>query len=193
MENVNDKYLAIITAGKNLFWKHGIKKVSVEEICKKAGTSRVTFYKYFPNKTDLALHLLNEIIDRAFKDYDEIMKSDLSFEQKVEGTIQLKLEGTRDFSMEFLHDIYSGEFPELSDFFMKTVQKSMKNIKDDYTEAQKDGLIRKDIKIEFILYFMNHLQNMISDPELEDLYDSTADLAGELVRFFFYGIMPRKG
>ncbi|RKY44359.1 MAG: TetR/AcrR family transcriptional regulator, partial [Candidatus Neomarinimicrobiota bacterium] len=35
----------IVETGKKLFYRYGIKKVSVEEICKEAGVSKATFYK----------------------------------------------------------------------------------------------------------------------------------------------------
>ena len=46
----NIKYNQILTKGKELFWKYGIKRVAIEEICKQAHVSKMTFYKYFKNK-----------------------------------------------------------------------------------------------------------------------------------------------
>ena len=43
----------ILIAGKKLFFKYGLKKVTIEEICAEANVSKMTFYKYFPNKTAL--------------------------------------------------------------------------------------------------------------------------------------------
>ena len=57
MQNVNRKYDDIMSTGKDLFWKYGIRRVTVEEICEKSNVSKMTFYKYFPNKETLALEL----------------------------------------------------------------------------------------------------------------------------------------
>ena len=40
----------ILKTGKELFWKYGFKLVTIEEICKEAGVSKMTYYKYFTNK-----------------------------------------------------------------------------------------------------------------------------------------------
>ena len=40
----------IVKIGKDLFYKYGIKRVSVEEICAKANVSKMTFYKFYNNK-----------------------------------------------------------------------------------------------------------------------------------------------
>ena len=55
MDNLttNPKYLDIFKTAKDLFWKYGIKRVSIEEICKEAKVSKMTFYKFFPNKIEL--------------------------------------------------------------------------------------------------------------------------------------------
>ena len=47
------------------------------------------------------------------------------------------------------------------------------------------------MKIEFVLYFMNHLFEMVKDEQLTSLYATPQDLIMELNNFFFYGILPR--
>ena len=48
----NPKREQILKTGKELFWKFGFKRVTIEEICKEAGISKMTYYKYFTNKMD---------------------------------------------------------------------------------------------------------------------------------------------
>jgi len=49
----NPKRQKILHTGKELFWKFGFKRVTIEELCKEAGISKMTYYKYFTNKMDL--------------------------------------------------------------------------------------------------------------------------------------------
>ena len=191
MDNLNEKYREIVNQGKILFWKHGIKKVTVEEICEKAGTSRVTFYKYFQNKEQLAYSILKSIIDGSFREYRDIMESDENFQVKVRQTIKFKMKYSSQMSHELLNDIMGGDFPDILKLITDAREKSFRMVQDDYSKAQKDGNIRKDVKIEFVLYFLNKMQEMISDPELEKVYPDTGELISELIRFFFYGLLPR--
>jgi hypothetical protein len=62
----------------------------------------------------------------------------------------------------------------------------------DYAKAQKRGDIRQDMKIEFILWYLNKMLDLMEDEALQKMYDSPQDLIMEMVNFFFYGIMPRK-
>lgn len=50
----NKKYKALLEAGKKLFCKHGFRRVTIDEICREAGASKMTFYKWFDNKTEFA-------------------------------------------------------------------------------------------------------------------------------------------
>ena len=59
----NPKRIQILSTGKELFWKFGFKRVTIEEISKEAGVSKMTFYKYFPNKIELAKNILDDIFD----------------------------------------------------------------------------------------------------------------------------------
>jgi len=191
MQDVNPKYLDIVSSGQDLFWKFGIKKVSIAEICEKAEVSRATFYKYFENKEKLAIYILKSVIDEGTKEYQEIMNAEADFEIKVQKTIIFKFERSKDFSKEFLNDLYKGEFKELTAYFMRVTSDNVEMINNDYRQAQFDGHIRSDIKIEFIMYNINKMFEMITDEKLNSLYLSPAELISEMIRFFFYGILSR--
>ena len=53
------KLCQISQTAETLFKLYGIKRVTVEEICKKANVSKMTFYKYFRNKIELVKHIFN--------------------------------------------------------------------------------------------------------------------------------------
>ena len=193
MENVNPKYIDITEAGKDLFWKYGIKKVNIGEICEKANVSRATFYKYFDNKEKLALYILKSVVEEGILDYTEIMNSDHDFETKINLTIQLKIKGAQDLSQEFLNDVYKDEFTEISAYFNRVKAENLNRLIEDYRQAQLDGNIRQDIKIEFILYLLNKVNEMVIDENLSPLYENVSDKIEAVIRFFFYGIFPREG
>lgn len=191
MDNINDKYKDIVERGKELFWKFGIRKVTVEDISSAAGTSRVTFYKYFQNKEELALHIIRELTNEAMAEYREILSSDEKFEDKVERIILLKMESAANLSHELLNDIYSGAFPSIKEFLLKTSVESLSMIKENFHTAQEQGHLRKDLKIEFIMYMLNKMQELISDPALESMYSDSGEMVTEMINYFFYGILPR--
>ena len=118
-----------ITA-KELFWKHGFKKVSIDEICKKANVSRKTFYTFYSNKNDLIIYLHTKMSDETYVIYKEIIESDLTFSEKLEKLFSYKLEATKNLSMEFIDDLYNPGAEELMTFFKGTIDKSIKFMSD---------------------------------------------------------------
>ena len=51
---MSQKREQLLQTGEALFVKHGMRRVTVEEICRQAGVSKPTFYRYFENKAALA-------------------------------------------------------------------------------------------------------------------------------------------
>jgi AcrR family transcriptional regulator len=188
---MSKKLNQILKIGKELFYKYGIKRVSIEEICKEASVSKMTFYKFFDNKIDLVRRIYELETVRAMKIYRTIMDSDLPFVEKVKKSIDLKREQTENLSEEFYNDILKSDNPELKEMFNNALHKNMKIILNDYIKAQKEGEIRKDIKPEFIMFFMNHMMEMAQDPRLASLYSTPNEMIMELNNFFFYGVLPR--
>ncbi len=182
----------LIHTGRELFWKYGIKRVTVEEICREAGVSKMTFYKHFSNKNELVRTIIHEITEEALNKYRELMDRDIPFEEKVRETLKMKFEGTDQMSQEFLSDYIPHAEPEMQKFVHERMAQVMQIVVEDYVKAQQRGDIRKDIKIGFILWFLNKMFDMIGDEELEKMYENPREMIMELVNFFFYGILPRK-
>ena len=121
------------------------------------------------------------------------MDSNIPFTEKVIKTLDLKMEQTMDMSNEFFNDYVRHADSEMIDLLQQKRNEMMDSLLNDYIEAQKMGDIRKDIKPEFILYFLNKSMEMIKDEQLEKMYDNPQDIIMEFTNFFFYGVLPRDG
>lgn len=191
--NRSKKYIDIYKTGKELFWKYGIKRVTIEEICKEAGVSKMTFYKFFPNKLVLAHYILESIIEDSHQSFHEILNNNsLDFSDKVKEMFFLKLEASKDVSIEFINDIYKGNDSAMIELIANSSKKSLDMFEAFLIDSQKKGLIRKDIKIEFIHYYSNHAMEMFNDKDLLSKYDEPLDLIMEIMNFMFYGLMNKK-
>jgi len=186
------KYQAVLSTAQKLFWKHGFKRVSIEEICKEAEVSKMTFYKFFPNKIELAKIILYNIIKEATRQFLDIITSSCAFEEKIEQMIVMKMEGLKDISADFLNDIYKNPENTLLEYLTEYRQESMDMFVNFMEEAKKDGLVRADIKIDFIIYQIDLLTQTVRDEKMLKLYQSTSDLVRESMQYLFYGLMPIK-
>jgi len=190
VEATNKKQEQILLAGRTLFWKHGMKRVSIEEICQEAGVSKMTFYKNFTNKTALALHILKKHYSDSMSEYRNIMDSRLSYPEKIERGIELKLKNAHNLSQEFVIELYKNGDPEIMDFMQHMVKESLDAFMTDFKAHQQKGEVRSDVSPEFMLYMLNKMVDMTTDENFTRLFENPSHMIRSISSFYFYGIMP---
>lgn len=192
MAKPKKKYCDIINTSKDLFWKYGIKRVTVEEICEEAGVSKMTFYRYFNNKTEVAKSVIDLIFSDGLDQYREIMNRNISFKEKVKLQLLKKHEGIQEISHEFIQDVYNSQDPEIRKHWEAWRDRMLKEVVNDYAIAQEKGWIRKEINLDFILYINNKMTEMVNDQNLIALYNNDVQKAVmEVANLFFFGILTR--
>jgi AcrR family transcriptional regulator len=187
----NAKYQAIMRAAKDQFWKYGLRKVSIEDICRAASVSKMTFYRFFTNKVELARTVFDAAVQEGALKFYSILNDDSPVPEKISRMIQMKLEGTKDISREFLMDLYTNTENGLKEHVEKTTAESWNKIIRYFRLAQRRGIFRRDIKPEFLLYFSKKIGEMITDESLIRQYGSPQELIHEFTSFFIYGIVDR--
>ena len=188
----NSKKRQLTDTAMALFVRYGFRRVSVEEICRTASVSKMTFYKFFSNKIDLLREVINDLFDQILLGYKKIMDQDVPFEEKVRQQLIMKFEGTNDISAELVKDIYGGSVPEIHDLWRSRADEMLKMVFNDYLNAQKRGEIRQDMKLEFMIYMSNKTIEIASDPEVQAMYPDMQSVVMEIANMFFYGIFPRE-
>lgn len=73
----------ILEAARQLFKVYGFKKVSMDEIAKKAGVTKRTVYKYFSSKQELLKYFINEELVNMKKIIEEVEKNNNDFFEGV--------------------------------------------------------------------------------------------------------------
>lgn len=175
-------------AARELFWKHGFKRVSVEEVCEKAGISKMTFYRFFPNKIELAKSVFEKVSAESVAAFREIIHDEIAPEEKMKRILFMKHEGTSQISNEFLMDFYTSKELGLKEFVEQKTAESWGMILADFRTAQLHGIFRKDLKPEFLLFITQKLTESFNDPALMQMYDTPHDLVMEFAKLFMYGI-----
>jgi AcrR family transcriptional regulator len=188
--NSNKKIQQLLLTAQNLFMRHGIRRVTVEEICSEANISKMTFYKYFKNKIELIKYLLKQIFAEQMAAYRQIMEQKIPYTDKVKNMIQLKDDYTKMISQEFINDLYKNPIPEIAEMIENLREESITEVLNDLKDAREKGDIRQNLKPELILYFINHMKDIVKEGKLSNIYPTPNELIMELTNFFFYGILP---
>ena len=176
------KHKDILATAKELFWKHGYKRVTIEEICEKASVSKMTFYRFYANKMELAKAVFDMVIDKAMQDFSEFMHSSIPASEKMKKMLAMKLEGTNDISKEFMMDFYNNPELEISTYIMKRSGEVWQNVIEDFRQGQKSGWIRKDFKPEIMLIISQKLMELANDEKVLGLYSNPQELIMEIGR-----------
>ena len=180
------KLQQIITAARDLFCMHGITRVKIEEICKKAGVSRVTFYKYFKNKWDIAETVIDAMFDEGIRDYYDIAEEKIPFNQKLEKLLLLITHQIDSFGPVLFDDLLS-EDSSIHTHYLEKQSRATELTLDFFTRARKEGHIQKDIKEPLMLFYLKRTLNDLNDPEFISIMPNIEDRAKEIATKFFYG------
>jgi AcrR family transcriptional regulator len=188
----NKKLEAILNTSKELFWKHGFRRVTIEEICREAKTSKMTFYRFFPNKLELARAVFDKVADEGMVQFRAILKEDSTPSEKMEKILQMKLEGANNISNEFLNDFYNNPELGLMTYIEAKINLMLGETIGLFKNGQKEGWIRKDMNVEFMSIYMQRSTPLLTDKEVLKLYNSPQDIIMELANMLVYGISPVK-
>ena len=178
--SMSQKREQIIQTGEILFIKHGMRRVTVEEICRQAGISKPTFYKYFENKEALARHIDELWIEDALQRIDEIEEAETPFPHKMKQILAIKQELSARPGPEFMQDLIDLDI-DISHVFERVMRY--------FVMSQQNGDIRADIRPQFLLAAFNILNNMQYDPRIRALYQDAEKLAGDVFKLFYYGAL----
>lgn len=185
------KHQQLLTCARDLFWRFGFRRVTVEELCQEAGISKMTFYRHYQDKIALARTVFELEVDKGMHLFENLMLSDLGPNEKIAGMLQQKSEAVNALSKEFLQDFYQSDDIDLKQFISAKTDESRQRIVMIFKEAQQKGAFRKDFKPEFLLYISQKLVDNLTDPYLIELCGSQQEVIMELTRLFSYGILNR--
>jgi AcrR family transcriptional regulator len=185
------KYQNIMQKAKELFIRHGIKRVTVDEICKTSDVSKMTFYKFFRNKTELIKRIITEMKNEAYAHFDSIMSKDIPFHEKAKWRIKYKLEKIREYGDLFLYELR--EIPDLQPFLIEMNKEDINEILEFVKRGQEEGAIHENIKPEFYQFLLEQLGFMMEDERLKEIFPDTGQRFEELINVLFYGVFKKQG
>ncbi len=179
-EYTSKKCTQLIETAKDLFCKHGVKRITIGEICKKSNVSKVTFYKIFTNKDELVRHIRNELIEQGFSKFDEINQLEIGFPEKVDLITQWRIDFFSNIESEFIEDILSVE-----DTIEEMKSRYLKNIE----SAQIKGEVRKDLSPELIWLVTEKLNELVRDGSWKEIFCDYSEFQKQLRKMYFYGLL----
>jgi AcrR family transcriptional regulator len=181
----------ICHAAFELFSTHGIQKVSMAEIAKKANVSQVTIYNYFGSKDELLRHVIVEFMDNKWKEFEELLESNIPFPQKIEQMIFDKSETAKMLNPEFLKSVMSNneDIQRLIEDFYKN--KALPGLMKIIEQGQKEGYVKEGISNEAILFYIHMFKEATNRSEFFSNHEQAIQMSKDLTTLFFYGLLGK--
>jgi len=165
-----------------LFSRHGARRVTIEELCREAGVSKMTFYTYFANKTALVKTIRDTWMEEGFRKYDEINALDLPFSEKIQLMGRWKAEFAARISVDFITELVS-----IDDVLCEVKSRFLKNIAD----AREQGEIRSDIDLEFLWLVIEKLGELVTEERWKETFQEFGQYQRQIRTLLFFGLLTR--
>ena len=177
----------ILRTTEDLFMQFGYGRVTVEEICREANVSKVTFYKYFPNKLAVLEEYLTERFTLGMKIFQRISDADANLQEKMQAIVAMKQSAVSHFTPAFMNSL-QGKDEDLLIIMGKWTQMGMDAMKQFFMDAQKRGEIHPDYSVEFLLHVWNVLgADASSEATLKIYGDDYVKLSTDFMNFLCFG------
>jgi AcrR family transcriptional regulator len=185
-ESFPPKKLQLIETAQDLFSRHGVHRITIEEICKTANVSKMTFYKHFSNKWDVARAVLDYLINIGLTMYYDLIQEPIPFAQKVEKILMIATSRVHAIGSVFLDDLMEPDSP-LHAYFMEQ-QKKVSELSIEFLQsAQKEGILHKNIQMPVALFMLTRLSELLNHPEFIQIMPDIEERAAEIATLFFQG------
>ena len=177
-----------------LFFKYGIKSVSMDDISKEAGISKKTLYQAFENKKKLINEIIHEFItlneaalsgklseaDNAIEEVVIIAKHVLEFLRNLSPALIYDLQ-------KFYTSIWNLAIPKHMEFIRKTINHNLKR-------GQEEGLYIEDLRSDIIVPLYMRMSYSFADDDLFPLDKfPRAELFMTFISYHVRGIVTKKG
>jgi len=183
------KKTEILEASLDLFMVHGVQKVSIAEIAKKANVSQVTIYNYFESKHNLVHETIIFYVDKEWRQAEIVMDSDIPVQEKIKQLIFNKKETANNINPDFYNYFmkeYASGLNYIDDFIQN---KAIPRMIDLFNEGKEQGAIDPDISNDAILFYIHMMQEYM---QREDVYQKILPITEDINKILFYGIVGKK-
>ncbi|MBN8701949.1 MAG: TetR/AcrR family transcriptional regulator [Bacteroidetes bacterium] len=190
----NETTHKILAGAKELFFRHGIKSITMDDIAKHLGMSKKTIYQYFKDKNEVVHMLMKHTLASDQRDIECIKKESNNV---IEEVMEMMKHMTKMFSSinpNLFYDIqkyHPQSWKLLDDFKKKCVEKM---VEDSIEKGKKQGLVRVDVDSKVLSRLRIHEIEMAFNMDLfpPDQFQ-TLQVQLALTDHFLHGIYTIKG
>jgi len=184
----------ILKGAEDLFFKYGIKNITMDEIARHLGMSKKTIYQYFKDKDEMVHSLIiqkieedKEIFAKTFEESENFVEEAFAMMKNLREI----LKNVNPILFHELHKFYPESWKVFDDFKSGFV---LENIERCLKDGQKDGLVRDDINIKILSRMrLENLDMAFYGQAFPFDKFNMLDVQLAMTEHFLYGVCTLKG
>lgn len=187
-----DTKIKILESAMQLFIKHGIKSITMDEIAESMSISKRTIYEHFKDKNTLVFECLkhSDVINE--EKLRQIRKSCSNTIAEMMATTQEMQSQLKNVSMKFFNDLKGMNLPH-EYFRQKETERQIKN-EMKLVKGQEEGLIRSDLSAELLSTNVSYGIKLMAEKSMEEHPDIPMyKVINTFIKVYFRGIATDKG
>lgn len=191
-----DQRKHIIKTAGELFFRLGIRSVSIDDICRELGMSKKTFYVYFESKDALIEQMLQANLDYIAEKMEDLVALK-DFRQLVKVFIKRQEAEKNDVRRvpQLVYDLKKYYPRQFADFQQKCFETQKNYIMQYLEQGIAQGLVRANLNIELtaVLFAKIH-SDAIRDFEIIEAHNHNMhQLAHTAMDVFVRGVLSEEG
>ena len=191
-----DQRKHIIKTAGEMFFRLGIRSVSVDDICRELGMSKKTFYVYFESKDALIEQMLQANLDYIAGKMEELVALK-DFRQLVKVFIKRQEAEKNDVRRvpQLVYDLKKYYPRQFADFQVKCFETQKAYLKRYLEQGIAEGLVRANLDVELtaVLFAKIHNDAIRDFEEIEAHNHNMHQLGHTAMDIFVRGILSEEG
>jgi len=184
----------ILEKGTQLFFRYGVKSVTMDAIAAELGISKKTIYQHFPDKDAMVLQVVDAFIERDELKWVELDKQFPNVIEKMFKSFEMVKEMLVQMNPRLLFEIEK-YFPAAYTRFKEYNERGIHaHLVSDFKKGMQFGYFRKDIDVELLARLRMAEVGLAFNP---DFYPenklSLFETQMALMDIFMRGILTEKG
>lgn len=181
----------IIEKAKDLFYRYGIRSITMDFIASELGMSKRTLYENFKNKDELVAACLERGRIAQETEMCAILNSDANTIEKLVRCYNRIIYFVNQTSYSFQFDVDQMR-TRMNGEVEKYREKQFQYIRDILYVGVREGLIRSNLNIDIVTAIHNNQMEWFSKSENSKNWN-TGEFIGTMVTIFLYGIVTEEG
>ncbi len=181
----------ILQAAITLFWERGIGKTSLAQVAYQAGVTRITVYRYFADKPDLA-EAAFLYVEQIFQDgLAELKQNPQADWAKVMDRVGERLSALPPGDAVARAEELKRLYPEVYKAVQKVRVATLNSLFDElFARAKRQGLLRPGLNRPIVqAVYWELVVNFFDNPRFKSFGLSDAELYRTLTNILLYGIL----